>query len=548
MIRTERDLVGLAAALIGTAALTPAERKLCRTAVRVDSQIVESTRQLIAAGDDPLGDLFGQIRAAEARRSAGATYTPGAIVNAMIEWAANEAAEPVRVVDPGAGSGRYLMAAARQFPNASLVAVEIDPLAALLLRANAAVQGFESRLSIRLEDYRLTSLERVDGPTLYIGNPPYVRHHDIGEVGKDWFGRTAAALGFKASKLAGLHIHFFLKTRSIAQPGDFGAFITAAEWMDVNYGGVLRQMLGDGLGGTALHVIDPKAMPFADAMTTAAISCFRVGNRPDEFTVRAVESLDELAPLSTGRAVSWADMARARKWSIFTRDAAPRPDGHIELGELFRVHRGQVTGANGVWVAGPHAADLPARFLLPAVTRARELIAAGPVLKSARDLRRVVNLPMDLSALTAAERRAVERFLKWAREQGADEGYVARQRKAWWAVTYKDPAPILSTYMGRRPPHFARNAAGARHINIAHGLYPREPMSTETLDQVVRFLHMFATTEGGRAYAGGLIKFEPGELERLTIPRLEDVHDLTAQVDKGRVRGGRRNGDSRVPA
>jgi N-6 DNA Methylase len=548
MIRTERDLAGLAAALVGTAALTPAERKLCRNAARVDSEIVESTRQLIVAGDDPLGDLFGQIRAAEARRSAGATYTPGAIVNAMIEWAANEVAEPVRVVDPGAGSGRYLMAAARQFPNATLVAVEIDPLAALLLRANAAVQGFESRLSIRLEDYRLTALEPVDGPTLYIGNPPYVRHHDIGEVGKDWFGRTAAALGFKASKLAGLHIHFFLKTRSIAAPGDFGAFITAAEWMDVNYGGVLRQMLGDGLGGTALHIIDPKAMPFADAMTTAAISCFRVGNRPDEFTVRAVESLDELAPLSTGRAVSWADMARARKWSVFTRDVAPKPDGHIELGELFRVHRGQVTGANSVWVAGPHAADLPARFLLPAVTRARELIAAGPVLKSARDLRRVINLPMDLSTLPTAERRVVERFLKWAREQGADEGYVARQRKAWWAVTYKDPAPILSTYMGRRPPHFARNAAGARHINIAHGLYPREPMDTETLDQVVRFLHMFATTEGGRAYAGGLIKFEPGELERLTIPRLEDLGELTAEVDTGRVRGGRGNRDGQLPA
>lgn len=546
---TERDLAALANALIAKPKrLTAAERKLCPAGVRVDSDILESTRQLIAAGDDPLGDLFGQIRAADARRSAGATYTPGAIVNAMIEWAANEAVEPVRVVDPGAGSGRYLMAAARQFPKASLVAVEIDPLATLLLRANASAQGFADRLTVRLEDYRLTELEAVDGPTLYIGNPPYVRHHDIGEAAKTWFATTAAAHGFKASKLAGLHVHFFLKTRAIGRPGDFGAFITAAEWMDVNYGSVLRQMLGDGLGGTSLHVIDPKAMPFADAMTTAAISCFRVGNRPDDFTVRAVDSLDQLAPLSAGRTVAWTEMAQARKWSVFTRDVAPRPEGHIELGELFRVHRGQVTGANAVWIAGAQAAGLPARFLLPAITRARELTAAGDVLWSTHDLRRVISLPADFTTLPLGERRAVERFLKWAREQGAEESFCARQRKAWWAVTYREAAPILSTYMGRRPPHFVRNAAAARHINIAHGLYPREPMSTETLDQVVRFLHTFATTEGGRTYAGGLIKFEPGELERLTIPRLEDLRELTAEMDRRAAKGRSGPCDGRVSA
>lgn len=549
MIRTERQLAALAYALItNRKTLTDRERRLCKDGVTVDSEIVESTRRLIEAGDDPLGELFSQIRSAETRRSSGATYTPGAIVNAMIAWASNEARTPVRVVDPGAGSGRFLIVAARQFPKASLVAVEIDPLAALLLRANASVHGFAKRLTVKLEDYRKIKLEDVKGPTLFIGNPPYVRHHDISETWKSWFATTATKLGFSASKLAGLHIHFFLKTRTIGRAGDFGAFITAAEWMDVNYGSVLRQMLGDGLGGTSLHMIDPKAMPFTDAMTTAAISCFRVGNRPDEFTIRAVDNLDQLAPLSDGRSVAWSEMAAARKWTPFTRTVATRPANHIEIGELFRVHRGQVTGNNSVWVAGTEAPRLPPKFLLPAITRARELIAAGTVLDDADHLRRVVNLPADLSSLSAVDRRAVEKFLKWAREQGAHESYVAQQRGTWWNVTYKQPAAILSTYMARRAPHFVRNAAGARHINIAHGLYPREPLSIETLDQIVRFLHNQGTTEGGRTYAGGLIKFEPRELERLTIPRLEDLNDVTAEMDRAATKGRRRNRDNRVSA
>jgi hypothetical protein len=535
MIRTERQLAALAFELIDDRAaltVTSRELRLCGKSETIDAAIVEGTRRLIAAGGDPLGELFGQIRSAGNRRSAGATYTPAAIVNAMVAWAANEPQVPTRVVDAGAGSGRFVLAAARQFPNASLVAVETDPLACLLLRANASVRGFTDRLDVRVEDYRKLVLDEIDGPTLFIGNPPYVRHHDIAETWKAWFARTAAEFGFSASKLAGLHIHFFLKTRALGRAGDFGAFITAAEWMDVNYGSVLRQMLSDGLGGTALHVIDPKAMPFADAMATAAISCFRVGNRPDAFTIRAVDRLEQLAPLSTGRVVAWSEMAAQRKWTIFTRTATQRPADHIELGELFRVHRGQVTGNNDVWIAGANAAGLPERFLHPAVTRARELIAAGPVLRTGDQLRRVIALPSEFSDLTAAEKRAIDDFLKWAREMDAHESYVARQRGCWWSITYREPAAILSTYMARRAPHFVRNAAAARHLNIAHGLYPREPMSTETLDQIVRLLHIHSTTEGGRTYAGGLVKFEPRELERLTIPRLESLDDYAAEMDR----------------
>src|SRR2546430_1151459 len=76
------------------------------------------------------------------RRKRGAIYTPPLIVNAMIGWAERCHQKPKRVVDCGAGSGRFLMAAALRFPHAELVAVDIDPLSTLMLRANAKVLGF----------------------------------------------------------------------------------------------------------------------------------------------------------------------------------------------------------------------------------------------------------------------------------------------------------------------------------------------------------------------------------------------------------------------
>ena len=79
-------------------------------------------------------------------------------------------------------------------------------------------------------------------------------------------------------------------------------------------------------------------------------------------------------------------------------------------------------------------------------------------------------------------------------------------------------APILATYMARRPPAFVRNDAGARHINIAHGLYPRERMSDVLLDRLADRLRAEVTLAQGRTYAGGLVKFEPREMERIPVP------------------------------
>jgi len=526
MIENERKLAGLAYALIGKgAALTKAEQRLVDCCESVSAGLAKTIAKAIRAGDDPLGTYFCILRSPEVRREDGATYTPPAIVTSMIAWAAGQPVPPVRIVDPGSGSGRFLIAAARQFPEAQLVAVETDPLALLLLRANARVCGFQDRLTIKAADYREVSLPDVDGPTLYIGNPPYVRHHDISERWKDWFSQTAKMHGFKASKLAGLHIHFFLKTRTIGRPGDYGAFITAAEWIDANYGSVLRDMLSDGLGGASLHVINPTAKPFADALTTGAITCFKLGARSEKFAVRTVDTLDDLADLSQGVPVAWSALKSAPRWSIYVRNGRKRNAGEIELGELFRVHRGQVTGANSVWIAGAET-KIPSRFLFPTVTKARELIAAGDALTDDRGLRRVIDLPVDLEDLTARERKAVDAFLDWARRHDTDKGYVAKNRRAWWSVGLRAPAPILCTYMARRAPAFVRNLCGARHLNIAHGLYPREDIDEDLLTKILDFLSRNVCTSSGRIYAGGLAKFEPREVERLHIPSFDRLHEM----------------------
>lgn len=544
----EGELATLAAALAGPGApVSEAERAILPQGPPATASRLQRLRRAIAAGGDPLGDAFCRLRSPKLRRRRGAIYTPRAIVDAMVGWAAGRPG-PARIVDPGAGSGRFLLAAARAFPEAELLAVEIEPLAALVLRANAAVLGLSGRLTLLVADYRSIDLPEAGGPTLFLGNPPYLRHHAVEPGWKDWLAATAATFGIRASRLAGLHVHFFVKTRQLARPGDWGAFVTSAEWLDTRYGETVRRLFAGELGGTALHVIDPAATPFADAAITAAIACFHVGRARKAIRLRPVARPEALAPLAGGRPVARARLAQARRWSPFLRTPSNRPPGCIELGELCRVHRGQVTGCNAVWIAGAWPGRLPPSVLFPAITRAQELFAATPRLSCADGLRRVIDLPADLDSLDDEERRQLGPFLAWAKSAHAPESYVARHRSAWWAVGLRSPATILSTYMARRRPAFVRNLCGARHLNIAHGLYPRAPLPGPVLDALAAWLQAETSLSAGRIYAGGLAKFEPGEIERLPIPPLDELHERAENLDAGGTGGRRRNGQDAVPA
>ena len=253
-------------------------------------------------------------------------------------------------------------------------------------------------------------------------------------------------------------------------------------------------------------------------MTTAAITGFRIGKRPPQLRVRRVERLGELERLEGGQPVSWETATKTDKWSLLVY-AEPRPNaGCVELGELCRVHRGQVTGANRVWIAGRHTSGIPAEFLKPTITRAEELIAAEPVLEDHRHLARVVDLPADLGSVNELARILIERFIAWARAAGAADGYIARHRNPWWSIRLGRPAPIVCTYMARRTPAFVRNRAGAHLLNIAHGIYPREALSDRDLMRLVAALRVGVRRAHGRTYSGGLTQFEPREIERIPLP------------------------------
>ena len=464
----------------------------------------------IQRGGDPLGDHFVETVSAEDRRTQGATLTPSWLIDLQLDRIAMRLV-PARVIDAGAGTGRYALAAARRWPCAKIIAIEKDPILAEAIRINARV----ARLKIQVicADYLAVNLPPIDGVTAFIGNPPYVRHHDIPAEHKLWYSNNMRKLGLPDSQLAGLHIYFYLKSYRLARPGDVGCFVTAAEWFESNYGESMRRLFCI-MGGTALTRVHPGEQVFHDALTTSVIAEWGVGTHaPIGFSDLVNHGIQHQFDADYDQVIALP------KWPGYGQPLPDPPALGPKIGDYFKVSRGQVTGCNEVWIATKETEMLiPDRFLFPCITNALDIIDANGVIDDPRALKRVIDLPADLSVLSSAEGKKVHKFLEIAKMVGAADGWIASHRKPWWRVRLAGPPAIVMSYMSRRPPAFARNQCSARLINIAHGLWPKKQISVASQTRIVSWLNQNVLLTMGRTYGGGLVKFEPGDAAQIPLP------------------------------
>ena len=237
-------------------------RPRARPPARRRRAAVAALRAAVAEGADPLGEAFCRLRPPELRRGDGATYTPSAIVESMVAWAAAEGA-PARVVDPGAGSGRFAVAAGRRFGSARARRGRARPAGGRgLPRPPGGGRPRRARDGARRPTTaRPPSTASTGRPSTSATRPTSAttRSRPAGRSGsRSRRGRTAS----RRAGWPGCTSTSSSPPPRGRAPGDRGAFITSSEWLDTNYGRLVRELLLDGLGGEAIHVIEPTAMPF----------------------------------------------------------------------------------------------------------------------------------------------------------------------------------------------------------------------------------------------------------------------------------------------
>ena len=162
--------------------------------------------------------------AREALREKGQFWTPAWLAEAMASWVT--ANQPSVLFDPAVGPGTFF-AAAREVGFAG-------EFAGFELHEPALAESYRPGLSptelqgVNIGDF-ISSRVSAAYPAI-ISNPPYIRHHRLGEERKRELRSLARhCLGFELDGRVGLHLYFLLKCLDHLAPGGRLAFLLPAD-------------------------------------------------------------------------------------------------------------------------------------------------------------------------------------------------------------------------------------------------------------------------------------------------------------------------------
>lgn len=510
---------------------------------------------------------FDESRPAAERNRLGQFATPTALARAVVRLGLSylRASEPIRFLDPALGTGAFysaLLAERGERPVARAMGIELDPE----VIGHARALWTDTGLELRHGDFTRLNPASDDLANLLIANPPYVRHHHLSREAKDELaGRLGRATGLKLSGLAGLYCYFLLLSRAWMARGGFAVWLIPSEFMDVNYGEAVKRFLLEQVTLHRIHRADPADVQFDDALVSSAVVVIENRPPPSGHRVRFTYGGTLEAP-AVERAVDLATLAEQPKWTRYPREeeASMSAEG-TPLGQLFSVKRGIATGGNDFFIlndARVAALGLPREHLTPILPPPRRLpvdrVEARPDGSPELPNRLwLVNCTLP-EAEVQAKLPELWRYLATGIPE-VSSGYLCSRRVPWYAQEAREPAPLLSTYMGRghrgRPFRFILNRSSAIAANVYLLLYPKPAMAKalavdpRLLERIWRFLNELdpaTLVREGRVYGGGLFKLEPAELAAVGLPPALHPHEM--QPEKTALKSPRQLGLALRPA
>jgi len=319
-------------------------------------------------------------------------------------------------------------------------------------------------------------------------------------------------------------------------------WLIPGEFMDVNYGRVLKEYLGTRVRLDRIHRFRPEDVQFTDALVSSVVVWFRKAPVSPSHTVELTDG-GTLTKPEASRRVPIAHLGSRERWSTFFFAERARRSSTLKLGDLFKIQRGIATGANEFFILPELvAAELPREVLKPLLPPPRylktnEILAEpnGDPSISPRSFLLDVRLPID----KVRERYGVVAdYLESGASRFAAR-YLCRSRRQWYEQEVRAPAPLLCTYMGRSgkrgtPFRFIMNHSTAIATNVYLMLYPRARLveackkNPQLMRQLWQRLDVLAAelfSSLSRVYGGGLHKFEPTELGELPVDSLSDLID-----------------------
>lgn len=459
-------------------------------------------------------------------------FTPQPIAELMANWIL-ENKKLKTVLEPAFGLGIFSRELLKHKTDINIKGFEVD--SKIHQKAGDYFQSFNS-VNILLEDYMYNDWgNKYDG---IICNPPYFKFHDYDN--KNILKEVEDKLNFKFNGFTNLYTLFLLKSVYQLAPGGRAAYIIPSEFLNSDYGTLVKDYLIKSKTLRHLFVIDFEETVFDDALTTASILLLAKDNNQENINISTIYSKSDLEsirnyiedyPNAKGENIYRQDELDASvKWrKYYQKQNSDSYKNLVSFSSYAKVVRGIATGANEYFTFSKSKANkysISKEYLQPCICKAKDV--KGQFFTE-RDFYNLVEHDelVYLFNATNPQENNVAKYIEFGESEKVNEKYLTKCRTPWYSLEKRPPSPIWVSVFNRNGLRFIRNEANISNLTTFHCVYPVESDLFSNLNIDLLFAYLLTETaieifnDNRREYGNGLKKFEPNDLNKAKMVDLK---------------------------
>jgi adenine-specific DNA-methyltransferase len=485
----------------------------------------------------------------------GGYYTPPEIAEFLAEWAIQK--DTKKILEPSCGDGNFIEAAILRLNElgikgsklkGKIQGVELIEEEYLKAKLRAKLLGVNSTTIVNSDFFNYLKSNGNDKYDVVLGNPPFIRYQNFPEEHRSIAIEMMESMGLQPNKLTNIWVPFLVVSASLLSENGRLAMVIPAELFQVKYAAETRIFLSKFF--KRITIIAFKKLVFKDIQQEVVLLLCEK-NVKHGFGIRVIEcenirSLKEINfSVINGYGVKPIDHS-SEKWTkyfltekeINFLKKLKNDKRIIPCSDLIEVDVGLVTGRNEFFMMSEDQVKewKVKQFTIPVVSKSNQLKG---ITFSSQDFKQnskgqdSVHLFLPPNKDFKELSKECREYIKFGEAQDFHTGYKCRIRRKWYITpSLWSPDGFALRQVGEYP-KFILNETGASSTDTVHRVRFKKGTDKELF--TLSFLNSltFAFSEiTGRSYGGGVLTFEPTEIEEIRIPVLKNIDVDFQEIDK----------------
>jgi adenine-specific DNA-methyltransferase len=495
------------------------------------------------------------VKRMEERKLRGGYYTPHEITKFISEWAITSTKESI--LEPSCGDGNFIEASIQRLKKIGLdtkkiknniLGIELMKEEADKTKKRVEALDVNSNCIINSDFFSYILKNKSKKFDVIIGNPPFIRYQNFPEVHRDLAIKMMRELGFKPNKLTNIWLPFLVISSSLLSKNGKLGMVIPAELFSVKYASETRVYLSKFFERITLVTFNKLVF---DGIQQEVVLLLCEKKVKEEKGIRIVEfhNLDDMLnfDFNTINSIKVKTIDHSsEKWTKYFLEEEEinllrriKQEGHVPIcDEIMDVDVGIVTGKNDFFMLNKSDVEKwnLQDYTQKVVGRSNQL--KGIIfnntdfeINSSDNLNTYLFIPpnVDFKELP----KVCKKYILYGEEHNHHIGYKCRIRKRWYITPSLWNAEAYALRQIHHYPKLVLNKVESSSTDTIHRirfLFQHEPKYI-----MLSFLNSltFAFSEiTGRSYGGGVMTFEPTEIEKLPIPIVDKIDIDFNKIDE----------------